>query len=289
MSNAATAAAPFDLSQYLQLWRQNICSVLEQISGAPFVAQLLGDPDREKSVSGAETPCDWLRFRVSGSLQGEQCFRLPEPHAVALAQLLMGDKLDPAAPYSEDYRDALGEIMRQFAGAVATAGKEPLGGEVSFSLEGRTAPDWQAAAESGFSVSNATTPPMELRLQLNAELAAALQRAAEPIATPSAQPSIPPVEQAEGSGLPSSVSLLLDVALEARLCFGERQMLLRDVLECIPGTVVEIHRPIQQPTELWVAGVLMARGEMVIVDGNYGLRITEIANPAERMASLHRL
>ena len=66
-------------------------------------------------------------------------------------------------------------------------------------------------------------------------------------------------------------------------------MMLREVLECAPGRILDIDRPIQQPAELWVAGMLMARGETVVVDGNFGFRVTEIATREDRVASLQRI
>jgi flagellar motor switch protein FliN len=73
-----------------------------------------------------------------------------------------------------------------------------------------------------------------------------------------------------------NLGLLLDVEVEASLRFGEREMRLREVLELHAGSVVELDRRLQEPVELLVAGRVIAHGEVVIVDGNYGLRITDI-------------
>jgi flagellar motor switch protein FliN/FliY len=70
--------------------------------------------------------------------------------------------------------------------------------------------------------------------------------------------------------------------LQVTLRFGERQLLLRDVLELSPGSVVELDRHVKEPAELLVTGRVVARGEVVIVDGNYGLRITEVAPASTR-------
>ncbi len=77
----------------------------------------------------------------------------------------------------------------------------------------------------------------------------------------------------------SPLDLLLDVQLEATIRFGEKQLLLRDILSARPGTVIELDRDLNQPADLLVAGRLIARGEVVVVDGNFGLRVTELANP----------
>ena len=75
------------------------------------------------------------------------------------------------------------------------------------------------------------------------------------------------------------LDLLLDVQLEATIRFGERQLLLRDVLLAGPGSLIELDRELQEPADLLVAGRLIARGEVVVVNGNFGLRVTELVNP----------
>lgn len=81
-----------------------------------------------------------------------------------------------------------------------------------------------------------------------------------------------------------SLDLLLNVELEATICFGGRQLALRDILALNVGSVVELDKRIDEPAELFVAGRLVAKGEVVVVDGSFGLRVTEVISsggPAE--------
>jgi flagellar motor switch protein FliN/FliY len=78
---------------------------------------------------------------------------------------------------------------------------------------------------------------------------------------------------------PSNLNLVMDVELNVSLRFGQRQMPLRDVLELASGSVIELDRMVDDPVDLFLDGKLIARGEAVIVDGNYGLRVTEIPLP----------
>ncbi|MBZ5659235.1 MAG: flagellar motor switch protein FliN [Acidobacteriia bacterium] len=84
----------------------------------------------------------------------------------------------------------------------------------------------------------------------------------------------------------SNLELLLDVKLDATIRFGRKQMLLREILELHPGSAVALDRQVEEPVELLVGGRMVAWGEVVIVDGNYGLRITEILSPQQRIESL---
>lgn len=69
---------------------------------------------------------------------------------------------------------------------------------------------------------------------------------------------------------------VIDVPLSVTLRFGQRNMRLCDVLELNTGAVVELDRQVEDPVDLILDERVIARGEVVIVDGNYGLRVTEI-------------
>lgn len=89
--------------------------------------------------------------------------------------------------------------------------------------------------------------------------------------------------------LSSGVELLLDVELEAAIRFGCREMSLCEVLELGPGDVVELDRQVVDPVDLIVGDKIVARGEVVLVDGNFGLRVTEVALPRKRLESIRCL
>jgi len=88
-------------------------------------------------------------------------------------------------------------------------------------------------------------------------------------------------EKTGGRFNPANLKLVMDVELNVSLRFGQRQLPLRDVLELTSGSVVELDRLVDEPVELLLDGKLVARGEAVIVDGNYGLRVTEIPQAIE--------
>lgn len=77
------------------------------------------------------------------------------------------------------------------------------------------------------------------------------------------------------SGL--EIERVIDVPLAVTLRFGQREMRLREVLELSPGSLIELDRRIEDPVDLLLGDRVIARGEVVIVDGNYGLRVTEIS------------
>lgn len=80
---------------------------------------------------------------------------------------------------------------------------------------------------------------------------------------------------------PANLRLVMDVELNVSLRFGQRQLPLREVLELTSGSVIELDRMVDDPVEMLLDGKVVARGEAVIVDGNYGLRVTEIPETIE--------
>jgi flagellar motor switch protein FliN/FliY len=76
-----------------------------------------------------------------------------------------------------------------------------------------------------------------------------------------------------------NLDLVLNVELNVTLRFGQRLLSLREVLDLATGSVVELDRQVDEPIELLLDGKVIARGEAVVVDGNYGLRVTEVPQP----------
>jgi flagellar motor switch protein FliN/FliY len=73
------------------------------------------------------------------------------------------------------------------------------------------------------------------------------------------------------------LDLLLDVNLALTLRFGQRDLTLREILDLNAGSVIELDRAVEEPAELLLGDKVIARGQVVTVDGNYGIRITDMA------------
>jgi flagellar motor switch protein FliN len=83
--------------------------------------------------------------------------------------------------------------------------------------------------------------------------------------------------------------VLLDIELEAALRFGCKELPLAEVLDLGPGDVVQLDRNVADPVDLIVGDKIVARGEVVLVNGNFGLRVTEVASPKRRLESIRCL
>lgn len=85
------------------------------------------------------------------------------------------------------------------------------------------------------------------------------------------------------------IELLLDIELEASLRFGSREMALSELLALGPGDVVQLDRALSDPVDLIVGDKIVARGEVVLVNGNFGLQVTEVAEPRKSLESIRCL
>ncbi len=286
MSTDSQAPHSPKMQAYLQAWGTSISRVLQEVAGAPHTWQeLLPEATKELLASLKEDGIS-LQFEAGQHLTGKQGFVLSKKDAVRLSQLLLAEPEDGSSAMTDDHRDAIAELFRQFAGAAASALKGLAGGEVSFKWSGLDPFPGEPAERAGMQWSS----PGLASIALVAELDAGLMTALNPVAAPVVQalelptPTHPPAPLVPARD--PKLELLMDVELDVTLRFGERQMVLHDILDLSAGSVVELNQYVQDPVELLVGNKVIARGEVVVVDGSYGLRVLEIVSPMERIASL---
>ena len=265
--------------QFCQAWTHSLAHVLGQLGVvAPTVTAT--EPTPAKALSSEELGVTVSAFfKGGGMLKGDQVWVAEKSAALQLAQVLMSEPLDPAAEFSDTHRDAYAELLRQVAGQAATAWKQIAGGETEILFQAETSGVFVPAQSCTVEAAGEKFPQLSLRFFVNSGLFDALSIAAPP----AEEPEVPnPPQPSVVGALPSNLELLLDVELEATIRFGQREMLLRDIFGLTPGAVVELNQLVNDPADLLVAGRLIARGEVVVVDGNFGLRVTEVASPGQR-------
>jgi flagellar motor switch protein FliN/FliY len=84
----------------------------------------------------------------------------------------------------------------------------------------------------------------------------------------------------------ASIDLILDVPLEITVELGRTNKTIKEILEISPGTIIELDKMSGEPMDILVNGKLVAKGEVVVIDENFGVRITEIIDSIERVKSL---
>jgi len=105
------------------------------------------------------------------------------------------------------------------------------------------------------------------------------------------QPNVQPVQFANlGLGNPGqesgNIGLIMDVFMELTVELGRTKKLIKDILGIGEGTIIELDKLAGEPVDILVNHKLIAKGEVVVIDENFGVRVTEIVSPMERMADL---
>jgi len=104
--------------------------------------------------------------------------------------------------------------------------------------------------------------------------------AVQPLQLVPPTPELPPTDRAHG------IELLMDVALEVSVELGRSHMPIADILALRTGSVIELDRLAGEPVDVSTNGTLIARGEVVVVDAKFGVRITEVVSKTRALASV---
>ncbi len=101
-----------------------------------------------------------------------------------------------------------------------------------------------------------------------------------------AEPDFQELSEEKRSGSAKDMDFLLDIPLEISVELGRTRMLIKDLLQLGQGSVVELEKLAGEPMEILVNNKLVARGEVVVVNEKFGVRLTDIISPTERIRQL---
>jgi flagellar motor switch protein FliN/FliY len=82
------------------------------------------------------------------------------------------------------------------------------------------------------------------------------------------------------------VDLIIDIPLDVSVELGRVRMIVNDLLQLGQGSIIELNKPVGEPLEIYINNKLVARGEVVVLDEKFGIRVTDIISPLERVKSL---
>jgi len=281
MTDLAVPSPSPELMSYLQVWADALARAVGEIAHASLscVVQTESPSDRAPA-----SPDDvWIVAGSSGALRGEMCLRLAPAVTVRLAQILLSEPA-ASAELTSEHREATLELLRQVSGLAASALRSQRG-EVQLRLESATgAPSWPASLTAWFRIEQESTPIL-IEVLLSAALLASL-RSEQPLgselpAEPAALTSPANTRATSLEDEKVNLDLLMNVELEVTLRFGGRRMLLREILDLNPGSVIALDRQVQDSVDMVLDGRIVARGDVVVSGGNYALRVTEVG-PAGR-------
>jgi flagellar motor switch protein FliN len=250
-----------------------------------FAQALTGEPQLTESLP---KPLGAGSFGFAATVAGDEAGRFVAVlDGGILETALMGD--------GEDQRAGWAELLREVAEAAAGELLATTGRKCRVEKFEEAAPESQISRAYQLRAGDRTFAVL-VRDDVQ-EAAAAAQPATSPASKAASAP--PPTAMSGGGvsapasglgvGLSPGLELLLDVELEASLRFGSREMPLGEILDLGPGDVVQLDRHVADPVDLLVGDKIVARGEVVLINGNFGLRVTEVAEPRKRLESIRCL
>lgn len=172
-----------------------------------------------------------------------------------------GDEHATADPWADDALQAEIDAARSEAGLAPETDTMPFGAPAA--------------------VAAATAPaPAPMPMPERRAAPAAVPTAVHPVQFMPLTPQPPALDQSHG------IELLMDVALEVSVELGRSHMSIGEILALRTGSVIELDKLAGEPVDVSVNGTLIARGEVVVVDEKFGVRITEVVSKARRLASV---
>lgn len=228
-------------------------------------------PDAEPEPDQAEPV--WIGLALSGSLQGSFLLEFRRAEAALIASRYLGQPVDEFEPA---HAEALLKIVKTGLNEFRSALEEEFGTfTIKASISSEPPADRSKIAQ--MSAADEEGNRVSILMVMDPVLAQFLYRHAHPETTSATVAQA--IKAATGKAMPQpeNLNLVMDVELNVTLRFGQRKLTLREVLDLTSGSVVELDRQVEEPVELLLDGVVIARGEAVVIDGNYGLRVTEVS------------
>ncbi len=225
-----------------------------------------------------------LSARFTRGMAGAHDLVLTLTDAVNLARLVLGEEPIDGEILTAEHQDALRETVNQMFSSASSALRvffgKPVGIAPAELRQIEQADAWRphvsAIAVGVLTVDGAPRARLALTIPPSVrDEAAAVQEAP---ATPAGTPNGP-------HGTPG-LDLILDISMPVTVELGRTRMLIRDILALGPGSVIELDKLAGEPVDLLVNDRPIAKGEVVVIDENFGVRLTHIATASDRLRSL---
>ena len=286
------------MSDFMKLFEDETVGTVEALIGqAPNFE--LKEEQELSIVSNITPPIVLLKMSITGDINASAMLALTPNLATSLSDMMMGEEESDREDVSDDGLDAAKEIASNIFGAIGnslSAQKElPV---LSFSIDSIEviAEDTEVSLEEftkmfvyNFSIGEMKSLFMFI---IDEKLENAIFGASE-TAVNNTAPDAPSfgapasiANLALSSEEMTNISLIMDVRLPVKVRIGKKKMLLKDVLNMDIGSVIELNQLANDPLEILVDEHVIAEGEVVIVDGNFGVQITSIGTKKEILNKL---
>ncbi len=285
------------MSDFNGLFATETVATIEGLTGqTPTVS--FKEAEAISIVSNVIPPIACIHLSFSGPSAGRAMLMVPPHLATALGDMMLGGDGEGKETMSEDDLDAIKEIISNITGAMSTS----LGSQ-------KELPKFSIKTEAAIFVTEDEEIDLDvyaklyvftfvlgtinslIMLAVDSSILAQLEGSHKPVSLLEREDDVSMANSAGtlrklDEGEMKNIGLIMDVKLPVRVRIGKKKMLLKDVLSMDIGSVIELNQLANDPLDILVDDHVIAQGEVVIVDGNFGVQITAIGSKHDRLTKL---
>jgi len=268
--------------------------VLTTMLNRPTSVSVLGIEDVTSTDLLARAPLPWVLVELpyTRGLTGGHWLILTKSGALILGHALAGDGAGEALELQSSHVEAIQETFNQILGAASTSLMPLIQRSIGFGPAalhvvedtGELPPDLTTQHERFWLVRAEATGPEGFRVELTLTVGSDLAREIVMLGGGSDGSASAQASRAEPAA--GGIGLILDVTLPIAVELGRARMQIQDVLKLAPGSIVELDKSAGDPVEILINGCPIAKGEVVVIDENFGVRLTSIVTASERIKTL---
>jgi flagellar motor switch protein FliN/FliY len=271
----------------LDLLQKDIISTIEGLIGiAPNVTL----KESSEGIGELTPPYAEIKVEVSGDASGNMIFLIPPKSATALGDLMLAGEGAEKEEMDDEDLDAIKEIVSNILGSLSTAlSAQPDVPNLNFSVTSaifEKEGEWSSNSFRAVFDFNINDKDYEWIVLFDNDIYSKLNASASTDNAPAVSSNEIHHADIDNEEI-KNLKLLLDVKLNVRVRIGTKKMLLKDVINMDIGSIVELNQLANEPLDVLVDDKKIAEGEVVIVDGNFGIQITSIGTRKERMKQLN--
>ncbi|WRC76194.1 flagellar motor switch protein FliY [Helicobacter pylori] len=286
------------MQDFIKIFIQEVVSTLEGLVGKAPSVGLEKEVSNSEEAWGSLTSTPYARVVISAIEKEESSIELLAPVVLvtALSDLMLGGEGASKEEMDNDDLDAFKEMASNIFGAIATSLKSQellpklnfttINAEIAKELPKKE--DYAKAMVFSFKME--ALKESQIILLTTAAFERQFEKTHKEEKEETTKSATAEEVKTHDASLENieirNISMLLDVKLNVKVRIGQKKMILKDVVSMDIGSVVELDQLVNDPLEILVDDKVIAKGEVVIVDGNFGIQITDIGTKKERLEQL---
>ncbi|GAA7546596.1 flagellar motor switch protein FliY [Helicobacter pylori] len=286
------------MQDFIKIFIQEVVSTLEGLVGKAPSVGLEKEVSNSEEAWGSLISAPYARVVISAIEKEESSIELLAPVVLvtALSDLMLGGEGASKEEMDNDDLDAFKEMASNIFGAIATSLKSQellpklnfttINAEIAKELPKKE--DYAKAMVFSFKME--ALKESQIILLTTAAFEHQFEKTHKEEKEETTKSATAEEVKTHDASLENieirNISMLLDVKLNVKVRIGQKKMILKDVVSMDIGSVVELDQLVNDPLEILVDDKVIAKGEVVIVDGNFGIQITDIGTKKERLEQL---